>query len=159
MIVVPVRVKRSTLQGKGVFAAKAIRKGAVVVRMGLKERHYTRKQLRGFSRRYRETLKKYGYWEGADKFVYPTDEAKYLNHSCEANVVKDGRVDRAARNIRAGEELTYDYGVLRLEDERFACRCGSRRCRGVITGKGASRQDAGGTRGMRILRIPRISRK
>jgi uncharacterized protein len=68
--------------------------------------------------------------------------ARFLNHSCEPNcapVVEDGRVFiEAARDIRTGEELTYDYAYRReggadeeLED-RYACRCGARRCRGTL---------------------------
>jgi len=57
------------------------------------------------------------------------DAVKYLNHSCSPNVVKDGPLDRAARDILPGEELTYDYSVLALERERFRRRCGSPQCR------------------------------
>jgi len=68
--------------------------------------------------------------------------ARFLNHSCEPNcvpVVERGRVFiEAARGIRPGEELTYDYAYRREggadedREERYACGCGARRCRGSL---------------------------
>jgi len=68
--------------------------------------------------------------------------ARFLNHSCEPNcapVVERGRVFiEAAREIRPGEELTYDYAYRREggadedREERYACGCGARRCRGSL---------------------------
>jgi uncharacterized protein len=69
--------------------------------------------------------------------------ARWINHSCEPNCEteesEDGRVYiQAIRNIRAGEELLYDYGL--VIDERitpalkrlFQCHCGSQQCRGTM---------------------------
>jgi SET domain-containing protein len=51
--------------------------------------------------------------------------ARYLNHACRPNcytqVVGDVIWIRAARNIRRGEELTYDYWT--GGDGGIACRC------------------------------------
>ncbi|HKB08248.1 MAG TPA: SET domain-containing protein-lysine N-methyltransferase [Candidatus Polarisedimenticolia bacterium] len=68
--------------------------------------------------------------------------ARFLNHSCDPNcapVVEGGRVFiEAARDIRPGEELTYDYAYRREggadeeREDRYACRCGARRCRGTL---------------------------
>lgn len=69
--------------------------------------------------------------------------ARWINHSCEPNCeseeTDDGRVYiEALRDIRRGEELNYDYGL--IIDERLtptlkkqhACRCGSPQCRGTM---------------------------
>jgi hypothetical protein len=134
MMVVPVAVRKSKIQGRGVFVARKIKKGTIVVRCGLRERRYTRKQYKQFTRLYRKTLNKFGYWE--DGFlVYPTDATKYLNHSCEPNVVSFGNVDVAARDIEEGEELTYDYGTLVMPAQEFRCRCESKTCKKVLSGK------------------------
>jgi len=37
------------------------------------------------------------------------------------------------RDVEAGEELFYDYGVENLEDDDFVCLCRQSNCRGVIT--------------------------
>jgi hypothetical protein len=72
--------------------------------------------------------------------------ARWINHSCEPNCEPyeddDGRVFIAAkRTIRKGEELGYDYRlnvdgrVTKEMREAYACRCGSRRCRGTMLKK------------------------
>ena len=68
--------------------------------------------------------------------------AMFINHSCDPNcesVIEGRRVFiEAIRNIAAGEELAYDYQIQRDTDdpadidEIFACRCGSRTCRGTM---------------------------
>jgi hypothetical protein len=62
--------------------------------------------------------------------------ARFLNHSCEPNCEAQliaGRIWVVAiREIKAGEELTFNYGY-DLEDYReHACGCGARGCVGYI---------------------------
>ena len=61
--------------------------------------------------------------------------AALINHSCDGNCETDeirGRVwIIAARNIRAGEELTYDYSLYDGEGDS-PCHCGARNCRGSL---------------------------
>lgn len=41
----------------------------------------------------------------------------------------------ALRDIKAGEELTYDYALMESSPEyRIRCLCGSKECRGFLTG-------------------------
>ena len=51
--------------------------------------------------------------------------ARYINHSCKPNCEAVTEGDHvyayALRNIKAGEELTYDYGKDYMED--LDCRC------------------------------------
>ncbi|MEZ5561574.1 MAG: SET domain-containing protein-lysine N-methyltransferase [Gammaproteobacteria bacterium] len=60
---------------------------------------------------------------------------RYINHSCEPNTFTRLTQERAEfyalRRIRAGEELTVDYGESHHEG-RLRCRCGAKRCRGWI---------------------------
>ena len=67
--------------------------------------------------------------------------SRWINHACEPNCEADedddsGRVwIKALRNLKPGEELFYDYGL--VIDERYTaklkkayeCRCGSADCR------------------------------
>jgi len=60
----------------------------------------------------------------------------YLNHSCEGNCGFDENGDfTAIRDIRKGEEISYDYG---LGDSNpgfsMPCACGSASCRHTVTG-------------------------
>ena len=60
----------------------------------------------------------------------------FLNHSCNGNVVFNKAGDFvAARSIRAGEELTYDYALAESNPKyRLTCTCANKKCRGTITG-------------------------
>ena len=76
----------------------------------------------------------------------PSNTARYINHSCAPNCDavedEDERIFiEAARAIRRGEELTYDYNFI-LEERHtpaqkklFPCWCGARNCRGTMLGK------------------------
>jgi SET domain-containing protein len=63
------------------------------------------------------------------------DETAFINHSCDPNLFM--RVQRghvlffALRDIRAGDELSLDYGESH-HDGRRRCRCGAANCRGAI---------------------------
>ncbi len=62
--------------------------------------------------------------------------ARFLNHSCapncEAELIEGKIWIVARRDIRAGEEITFDYGY-DLEDYRkHPCRCGAPECAGFI---------------------------
>lgn len=60
---------------------------------------------------------------------------RYINHSCAPNTFTRLTRDRAEfyalRRIRAGEELTVDYGSSH-HDGQLACRCGAPACSGWI---------------------------
>lgn len=60
---------------------------------------------------------------------------RYINHSCEPNTFTRLTGKRAEfyalRRIRAGEELTVDYGESHHEG-KLRCRCGAKCCRGRI---------------------------
>ena len=70
----------------------------------------------------------------------PGNPARWINHSCAPNCEPEEEGGRmfidARRDIKPGEELTYDYQL--FVEERYtpalkrlyACACGSRKCRG-----------------------------
>ena len=70
------------------------------------------------------------------------NSSRWINHSCAPNCeaeVDEGRVFiRAKRNVAAGEELFYDYGLVidepytpKLKAE-YPCWCGAPKCRGTL---------------------------
>lgn len=69
-------------------------------------------------------------------------KARFINHSCSPNceaVEEDGRIFiESVRTIRAGEEITYDYGLdypgrhTKAVKARYPCRCGAPNCRGTL---------------------------
>lgn len=61
----------------------------------------------------------------------------YLNHSCHPNVIVDTTQLRctAARNIAAGEELTYFYPSTEWDmAQPFVCLCGAPQCIRLVVG-------------------------
>ncbi len=60
---------------------------------------------------------------------------QFINHSCNANLyirIAYGRVEfYSKRRIKAGEELTCDYGESH-HDGKLPCRCGADNCRRFI---------------------------
>ncbi len=79
---------------------------------------------------------------GEELFVAPASAEEvagsmlYTNHSCEPNVAIQGQIVFVAmRDVAAGEELTHDWATTDDLDYEVACNCGSRACRGTVTGR------------------------
>jgi uncharacterized protein len=70
------------------------------------------------------------------------NSSRWINHSCKPNCeadIDDGRVFiRAKKNIEAGQELFYDYGLVIDEPytpellKQYPCWCGAKKCRGTL---------------------------
>ncbi|MEQ2009747.1 MAG: SET domain-containing protein-lysine N-methyltransferase, partial [Limisphaerales bacterium] len=62
--------------------------------------------------------------------------ARWLNHSCEPNCEAEcdgGRIwINSARDIKAGEELTFNYSYDLADYRDFPCRCGTPACVGFM---------------------------
>ncbi len=138
------KIRRSRLQGRGVFTTRAIPKGTLLL------------EYLGERISHDEAGERYYAAAKPDAFVllFTVDRkvvidggvggraARYVNHSCDPNCEADeigGRIFiTAIRDIPAGAELTYDYNMEapsplpRDWRDRYACRCGMPRCRGTI---------------------------
>jgi SET domain-containing protein len=118
--------RRSKIQGWGVFATRNIPKNKRIV-------HYAGEKItnRESLKREERYLKKGHIWCFKLNHLYVRDAAvggniaRYINHSCTPNcytqVIGDTIWIRAARTIRKGEELTYDYSTDGVGSVR--CRC------------------------------------
>lgn len=137
-------LRKSAIQGTGAFALRDIKKGTRIIEyLGQRiswrtaDKRYDDDKM-GRHHTFLFTIDDKTCIDGAVK----GNEAAYLNHSCDGNceAVNDRKriFIEAKRDIKAGEELLYDYQYERTdehteEDERFyACRCGARNCRGTI---------------------------
>lgn len=62
----------------------------------------------------------------------PSNKARYINHSCKPNCEADGPKNHvyilAIKNIKAGEELTYDYGEEYFDEYLSKGRCQCVKC-------------------------------
>ena len=147
-------VRSSDIHGRGVFAARRIRKGTRIV-----EYRGERIDNDEADQRYDETDMKRHH-----TFLFTLDgktvidgaiesgggDASFINHSCEPNceaVITDKRIYiQALTTIEPGTELAYDYQYERTGDnddelEKFYfCRCGTDGCRGSIMKPAKKRQ-------------------
>jgi SET domain-containing protein len=142
--------RRSPIHGNGVFAATDLPKGVRLVQY--RGRVITQAQA---DRRYD------GSSDSGHTFLFILNDdyvidanfdgnaARWINHSCSPNCeavidehASDRRRDRVfietIRPIKAGEEISYDYGIVLDEPytprlkKIWECRCGSRKCTGTI---------------------------
>jgi hypothetical protein len=67
----------------------------------------------------------------------------YVNHSCAPNAGLSGQIGLIAmRDIRPGEEVTYDYAMSDGSPyDEFDCCCGAEQCRGRVTGEDWKRSE------------------
>jgi SET domain-containing protein len=127
------KVKRSRIQGRGLFAFTALPGRRKLGELGGERitQREARRRARGAS-----SVKIVEFGDGtALDATRSGGPFSYVNHSCEPNSYMRfyrGRVEfYSLRPIEAGEELTCDYGETH-HDGRLPCRCGSARCRGAL---------------------------
>jgi SET domain-containing protein len=130
------QVRRSAIEGKGLFARRAIRKGEIVAIKGGHVFDVT--TLRRTKGRIAESYIQIadGFYIGALTPAEVRRNKVWINHSCAPNLGLRGQIIYVARrSIRAGEELTYDWAMEENMPYRTRCRCGAPRCRGTLTGR------------------------
>ena len=143
-----IAARRSPIHGNGVFALVDIAKGIELIEY--RGKRLTHAQA---DRLYANTS------DSGHTFLFTLNDrdatsdgniARWINHSCtpncrallEEDAGGDPRKDRVLietlRPLRAGEELTYDYGIV-LEERLtprlkaiWACRCGAKKCSGTL---------------------------
>ena len=127
---IPVRIGPSRIEGQGLFAVQDIKKGIRVI------------QYIGEKIDKAESLRRVA--EG-NAFIFAFNDrydidgktrknkARYVNHACDPNCAVD--ITRrtiwivARRDIKAGEELSYNYGY---NAKQYVCTCGAKHCYGYI---------------------------
>ena len=139
-----IQTRRSGVHGKGVFAVQDLAEGETLI------------EYVGEIINWKEALRRHPHdpKDPNHTFYFHIDEehvidakhggnsSRWINHSCKPNCEADeegGRVFiKALRNIKAGEELFYDYGLIidapytkKLLAE-YPCWCGAKNCRGTL---------------------------
>ena len=140
----PFEARESKIQGRGVFATRAIPAGTRLIEyVGevVSDEEADRRYPFEDDERHHTFLFRLESGNAID--AAPSRSiAKYINHSCDPNaeaVEEDGRIFiDALRDIRPGEELAYDYNYVLDEPHTAAnkrlypCNCGAKNCRGTI---------------------------
>lgn len=139
-----IQTRRSGVHGKGVFALQDIAEGETIIEYVGEVVSWAEAQER---HPHDPTDPNHTFYFHVDEdhvidALYGGNSSRWINHSCDANCEADevdGRVFiKARRNIVAGEELNYDYGL--IIDERYTpklkaeypCWCGAKTCRGTL---------------------------
>lgn len=139
-----IQTRRSGVHGKGVFALADLAEGETII------------EYVGEVISWREALRRHPHdpQDPNHTFYFHMDEkhvidakiggnsSRWINHACKPNCEADedgGRVFiKALRNIKAGEELFYDYGLIidakhtRKLLAEYPCWCGAKKCRGTL---------------------------
>ncbi|MDQ3272074.1 MAG: SET domain-containing protein-lysine N-methyltransferase [Pseudomonadota bacterium] len=151
-----IQTRVSGVHGKGVFAVQDLAEGETLI------------EYIGEVIHWKEALRRHPHdpKDPNHTFYFHIDEehvidakhggnsSRWINHSCKPNCEadeQDGRVFiKALRNIPAGEELFYDYGLIidapytkKLLAE-YPCWCGAKNCRGTLL---APKDDKPGKKG------------
>jgi hypothetical protein len=147
-------VRRSDIHGKGVFALQALTQGETII-------EYVGEHIS-----WEEALARHPhdpaqpnhtfYFHLNDALVIDAvrkgNSSRWINHSCDGNCEAQEQGERvfilARRDIAAGEELTFDYGLIvdgrhtaKLKSE-YACHCGAATCRGTMLAPKNGRRNA-----------------
>ncbi len=131
-------VGESSIEGRGGFAVCDIQKGDIICTMG-----GDTKTFEDF-----EEMHRLGHTRiscdqlqiGVRTYIFLEEPYVFLNHSCNPNAgIKGQRTMTALRDIKKGEEITYDYSATEWTVQDYPpyytdgwpmhCRCNSSECR------------------------------
>lgn len=125
-----VYVGESRISGKGIFAAKPIKKGEIVF---IAKGRLIKFMIRSPNDS-RIGPRRIGI--GRHRWIDPfrNNPLYFINHSCDPNTGIKGRVMFVAmKDIERDEEVTFDYAI---QDEdnfwKMKCHCSHKDCRGII---------------------------
>lgn len=123
-------IRKSTITGRGIFATEMIPRGKIIFimkgRIIYSEVHTKRDAM----------LCPHRVGIGKNLWMEPDMKCvRYINHSCRPNAGIKGRVTFVAlRDIKKGEEITFDYSISEDSEWTLRCSCGEENCRGIIRG-------------------------
>ncbi|MEY2948298.1 MAG: hypothetical protein RL084_1695 [Pseudomonadota bacterium] len=138
------QVRRSGVHGKGVFALQDIAEGETLFEYVGEVISWDEAQDR-HPHDPSDPNHTFYFHVNEDKVIdalHGGNSSRWINHSCNPNCEADEENDRifikALRNIKAGEELNYDYGLIidepytpKLKAE-YPCWCGAATCRKTL---------------------------
>jgi len=139
-----IQVRRSGVHGKGVFALQDLAEGETLIEYVGEVISWDEAQDR-HPHDPEDPNHTFYFHVNEDRVIdalHGGNSSRWINHSCNPNCEADEDNDRifikAIRNIQAGEELNYDYGLIidepytkKLKAE-YPCWCGSANCRGTL---------------------------
>ena len=104
--------------GYGVFATADIPEGTIVYVKDSLELVITPEDYVNHGPEMRDVVDKYSYIDENGDRIVSWDFAKYVNHCCNCNTISTGYgFEMAIRPIKAGEQITDEYGIFNLDVE------------------------------------------
>ena len=139
-----IQVRRSGVHGKGVFALQDLAEGETLIEYVGEIISWDEAQDR-HPHDPKDPNHTFYFHVNEDRVIdalHGGNSSRWINHSCNPNCEADEENERifikALRNIKAGEELSYDYGLIidepytkKLKAE-YPCWCGHANCRGTL---------------------------
>jgi len=126
-------VRHSPIHGRGVFAARRIEPGEIIID-GCRE-VLSDEAIASLPTEERVFL---SVMDGQHILMKPP--ARFVNHSCNPNARGTDRHDVAIRVIEAGEEVTVDYVAEQVPGLTLECNCKALNCRGLLVVPSTSRE-------------------
>ena len=136
------KIKKSNIDKRGLYASKDIKEGTKIIEYVGKiiSKKESEKNIKFDNEKdiYLFNLNNKYDLDGDFKF----NTARLINHSCDPNCEVKGKGLKlwilAIKNIKKGEELSYDYGFSYDKDyKKFPCKCGGNNCVGYIVREGS----------------------
>jgi SET domain-containing protein len=135
-----IQIQKSPIAGHGVFATRSIKRGEKIHVMGGKPMT-TKQMFRAVDSGKEKSADPLLIGEG--QYLDLDEVSRTFNHSCNPNGYLRGKCTLVAlRNIRAGDEITYDYATTMVDGDVIKalghpvwscrCKCGARHCAGRI---------------------------
>lgn len=127
-------VRQTKKKGKGLFAKEFIPKGTIVCFECDKCRVFSASEIGYDKMSDKEKMKllDYAYRKEDGTFVVPCGDIRYLNHSCNSNILtSDLGFDIVVMDIKKSEEATYDYRNF-YEDVKMPCYCAEKDCCKIV---------------------------
>ena len=136
------KVKKSNIDKRGLWDAKNIKKGTKIIyyRGKIITKKETERNPKYDNEKAIYLFNLNSRYDLDGDFKYNT--ARLINHSCDPNCEVAGKGLKlwifALREIKKGEELSYDYGFGYDENYKdYTCRCKSKNCCGYIVREGS----------------------
>ncbi len=139
-----IQVRRSGVHGKGVFALQDLAEGEILMEYVGEVISWDEAQDR-HPHDPKDPNHTFYFHVNEDRVIdalHGGNSSRWINHSCQPNCEADEDNERvfikALRNIQAGEELNYDYGLIIDEPytkkllAEYPCWCGAKNCRGTL---------------------------
>lgn len=122
------KVKRSKINGFGIFTMESIKKGELI--------YFLKGKIRRLKVKNTKDSLSHSCWIGISKetWIEPNKYGRYTNHSCNPSASIKGKTTVVAlRNLKEGDEITIDYSTIEGDERwKMRCFCREKNCRKTV---------------------------